>query len=83
MAAEGMDRGALARIEVVYPDGRTKILPLDFPSVFNRPQWLGINMCECGASIRYAWDEAHTRREAVCPACGIVFVVKKPVQEKS
>lgn len=77
MASEDMDRGALATIEVVYPDGRTKVLYLDFPSVFEKTQWLGINMCECGGSIRYEWDDAHTRRQAVCPACGVTFLVRK------
>lgn len=82
MAAEDMDRGALATIEVIYPDGRTKVLSLDFPSVFDKTEWLGINMCECGASIRYDWDEAHTRREAVCPTCGIVFLVREARRER-
>lgn len=77
MAAEDMDRGALATVEIVYPDGRTRTLQLDFPSVFEKTQWLGINLCECGADIHYKWDASHTRREAVCPACGITFLVRQ------
>jgi len=77
MASEEMDRGALATIEIIYPDGKTKVLTLDFPSVFDKTEWFGINVCECGASIHYGWDEAHTHREAVCRACGIIFSVRK------
>lgn len=77
MPSEDMDRGALATVEVVYPDGRTRNLSLDFPSVFDKTEWLGINVCECGAGIHYDWDETRTRRRAVCPACGIVFLVRE------
>lgn len=77
MASEDIDRGPWATIEVVYPDGRAKVLSLDFPSTYGKMEWLGINMCECGGSIRYKWDTARTRRKAICRACGITYQVRK------
>lgn len=78
MAAEDKDPGALATVEVVYPDGRTKLLSLEFPIAFGAGQWTGINICECGASIRYEWSKSHAVKQAACPKCGIIFIIKEP-----
>jgi hypothetical protein len=41
---------------------------------------MGINVCECGESIHYSWDQGRAVQKATCSACGIVFVVKKTAQ---
>lgn len=79
MASENKDRGYLARVEVVRPDGRTQLLSLRFPGTFDGKRWMAINVCECGESIHYDWDDNHTFRKAVCPACGIIFVIKETI----
>lgn len=76
MAPTDGDGDALATVEVIYPDGRTNLLSLEFPTALSGGQWVGINICECGGRIRYDWDENHAFRKAACPTCGIVFVVK-------
>lgn len=82
MESDSEQRGILTRVEVIYPDGRTASRTLVFPRVLTGKRWMGINICECGEGIQYR-DEGRAVQKAPCSACGIVFVVKKPVQEES
>jgi hypothetical protein len=79
MAAPG-ERGVLTQVEVIHPDGKTAIVTLLFPRVLAGKRWMGINVCECGESIHYSWDQGRAVQKATCSACGIVFVVKKTAQ---
>lgn len=83
MESDSEERGVLTRVEVIYPDGRTVSRTLLFPHVLTGGRWMGINICECGEGIHYSWDEDLAVQKAPCSACGIVFIVKKPVQEES
>lgn len=83
MAADSGERGVLTRVEVIHPDGRSVFMTLLFPRVLAGKRWMGINVCECGEGIHYSWDQERAVQKAPCSECGIVFVIKKPVQEES
>lgn len=78
MTSDFGGRGFLTKVEITRPDGTAELRTLLFPSTLTGERWMGINICECGESIQYNWDEEHAFRTAVCSACGIVFVIQKP-----
>lgn len=54
--------GALAVVDVLYVDGRKEQIRIGFPRSFDSAQWIGINECECGAGIKYSWNETGSLR---------------------
>jgi len=77
-SADVEGKGALGSVELIYPNGRKRKFSLEFPSLFaGSRQWVGLNVCECGGEIHYAWEETHTTRSATCSACGVIFILTR------